>query len=92
MEHKTFNVQFEAALWTEVDALMKLLWKDVKVLLNQNLTVEGIFYYAVYLHLVFVDIHPFEDGNGRAERLIEKWFIAQKLGEKAWFLQSELNY
>jgi hypothetical protein len=24
--------------------------------------------------------------------LIEKWFLAQKLGEKAWFLQSEKMY
>jgi hypothetical protein len=22
----------------------------------------------------------------------EKWFVAQMLGEKAWFIQSELNY
>ncbi|HJP64181.1 MAG TPA: hypothetical protein VJ844_12105 [Mucilaginibacter sp.] len=25
-------------------------------------------------------------------KLLEKWFIAQKLGAKAWYLQSELNY
>jgi hypothetical protein len=24
--------------------------------------------------------------------LLEKWFIAEKLGEKAWFLQSEKMY
>lgn len=44
------------------------------------------------LHLVFVKIHPWNDGNGRSARLIEKWFIAQKLGDKAWFIQSEKNY
>ena len=32
------------------------------------------------------------DGNGRLARLLEKWFLAEKLGEKAWFLQSEKNY
>jgi Fic family protein len=42
--------------------------------------------------MVFVNIHPFEDGNGRAARLLEKWFIAQMLGKKAWYLQSELYY
>jgi len=44
------------------------------------------------IHLVFVNIHPFDDGNGRAARLLEKWFIAQLLGDKAWFIQSELYY
>jgi Fic family protein len=92
MEHKTFIIQFEAALWSEVDLLMKNLWSDINFLLKQNLTVEEVFYYAAYLHLVFVKIHPWHDGNGRTARLIEKWFIAQHLGEKAWFLQSEKNY
>ncbi len=44
------------------------------------------------IHLVFVKIHPWNDGNGRSARLIEKWFIAQKAGEKAWFIQSEKYY
>ncbi|MBL0098191.1 MAG: Fic family protein [Bacteroidetes bacterium] len=34
------------------------------------------------IHLVFVKIHPLNDGNGRSARLIEKWFLAQKLGKK----------
>ena len=92
MEHKTFKVQFEAALWNEVTPLMKKLWSDIDHLIKQKLTVEEVFYYAAYIHLVFVAIHPFEDGNGRAGRLLEKWFIAQKLGGKAWYIQSELNY
>jgi Fic family protein len=32
------------------------------------------------------------DGNGRVARLIEKWFLAEKLGEKFWKLPSEKNY
>ncbi|MFY8034754.1 MAG: Fic family protein, partial [Flexibacteraceae bacterium] len=50
------------------------------------------FYYAAYIHLIFVKIHPFADGNGRTARLLEKWFLAEKLGSKAWFLQSEKHY
>jgi Fic family protein len=44
------------------------------------------------IHLVFVKIHPFEDGNGRTARLLEKWFLAQKLGKNPWLMQSERYY
>lgn len=30
--------------------------------------------------------------NGRSARMIEKWFIAEKLGKKAWYIQSEKMY
>jgi Fic family protein len=33
-------------------------------------------------------MHPWRDGNGRSARLYEKWFLDQKLGDKAWFVQS----
>lgn len=92
MEHKTYRIQYEAALWSEVDQLMKILWSDISKILKQKITIEEVFYYAAHIHMSFVNIHPFEDGNGRSGRLLEKWFIAEKLGEKAWFLQSELNY
>ena len=71
---------------------MELFYKDLSILLKQKLSIEEVFYYAAYLHLVFVKIHPWNDGNGRSARLLEKWFIANHLGEKAWYLQSEKNY
>jgi Fic family protein len=68
------------------------LFDDISLLLKTKLTTTDIFYFAAYIHLVFVNIHPFVDGNGRATRLIEKWFLAKTLGENAWFITSEKNY
>jgi Fic family protein len=92
MEHRTGRIQFEAALAHQVKSLFDLLWEDIEYLKKQQLSYPEVFYFASFIHLIFVNIHPFEDGNGRAGRLLEKWFIAAKLGVKAWFLQSELNY
>lgn len=71
---------------------LEKLISDISILLKSQLSVTEIFYYAAFIHLVFVNIHPFVDGNGRATRLIEKWFLAKMLGENAWFITSEKNY
>ncbi|MCO5260128.1 MAG: Fic family protein [Crocinitomicaceae bacterium] len=92
MEHNTYRIQYEAAMGDKVKSLFAKLWKDIEQLKNEKLSIEETFFYASFIHLVFVNIHPFEDGNGRAGRLLEKWFLAQLLGEKAWYLQSELYY
>jgi Fic family protein len=71
---------------------LEKLFADISILLKSKLTTAEIFYYAAFIHLVFVNIHPFVDGNGRATRLIEKWFLAKMLGDNAWFITSEKNY
>jgi Fic family protein len=92
MEHKTGRIQFEAAPGQQVKELFDMLWQDIEQLKIEQLTHTEVFYFASSIHLIFVNIHPFDDGNGRAELLLEKWFIAEKLSSKAWFLQSELYY
>ncbi|MGK7397800.1 MAG: Fic family protein [Candidatus Cyclobacteriaceae bacterium M3_2C_046] len=67
-------------------------FNDIKELRKKKLNYNEIFYYASYIHLVLSQIHPFADGNGRIARLVEKWFLADKLGPDAWFIQSEKNY
>jgi len=72
---------------------MKKLFSDIKELNSDlNLNLEECFYYASMIHLVFVLIHPFMDGNGRAARLLEKWFLSQKLGAEVWKIKSEKYY
>jgi Fic family protein len=92
MEHNTGRIQFEAAHFSIVETEMEKLWNDISALLKKKLSNEEIFYYASYIHIAFVSIHPFNDGNGRAARLLEKWFLSQMLGETAWYIQSEKYY
>lgn len=86
------RIEYVAISPYQLQAEIEKFYSDLQILLNQKLNTEEVFYYAAYLHLVFVKIHPWHDGNGRTARLLEKWFIAQHLGEKAWFLQAEKNY
>lgn len=86
------RIEYVAALPYDVANEMKKFYADVDVLLKLQMTVAEVFFFASMVHLIFVKIHPFNDGNGRTARLLEKWVIAQKLGEKAWFIQSEKNY
>lgn len=86
------KIEYVAASPFIIKTELVKLFTDLELLLSADLPIQEVFFYAAFLHLVFVKIHPFEDGNGRTARLIEKWFLAQKLGEKAWLIQSEKNY
>lgn len=86
------KIEYVAAIPQMVEIEMVKFFEDLSVLLNKLLTIEEVFYYAAMVHLVFVKIHPFNDGNGRCARLLEKWFLAEKLGKQAWFIQSEKMY
>ena len=92
VEHKKGRIQFEAAPSGIVETEMEKLWGDISALLKRKLSNEEIFYYASFIHIAFVSIHPFNDGNGRAGRLLEKWVLSQLLGETAWYIQSEKHY
>ncbi len=86
------KIEYVATSPYELKTEMGKWFADLATLLEAELTAEAVFFFAAILHLTFVKIHPWNDGNGRSARLIEKWFIASKLGDKAWLLQSEKNY
>ena len=86
------QIEYVACVPQNVKTEINKLYNDIKFLIDHELSREEVFFFAALIHLVFVKIHPFHDGNGRAARLIEKWFIAEKLGEKAWLIQSERFY
>jgi Fic family protein len=86
------KIEYIAATPFEVPVDMEKFYSDIETLRVWKLSIDEVFFFAAMIHLVFVKIHPWNDGNGRSARLIEKWFLAQKLGDKAWFVQSEKTY
>ncbi|MBK9109727.1 MAG: Fic family protein [Saprospiraceae bacterium] len=86
------RIEYVAASPFQVTTELNKLFADLEILLNTELNIQEVFFFASMLHLVFVKIHPFDDGNGRCSRLFEKWFLAEKLGQQAWLIQSEKNY
>lgn len=86
------KIEYVAATPEIVNNELSKLFHDIDLLLNQELDSFEIFFYAAYIHLVFVKIHPFQDGNGRTARLVEKWFLKSKIGSMADCIQLEKNY
>lgn len=87
-----FQVVYNAPAPGHVSGEMQKLIADIDLLLKTDLTVLQALYFASMIHLVFVKIHPWIDGNGRTARLLEKWFLAQKFEQNSWFIRSEKNY
>jgi len=71
---------------------MDKLFSDISVLLRADIDISEIIYYASMIHLILAQIHPFMDGNGRISRLMEKWFIANKIGSIVWLQNTEKYY
>ena len=86
------KIEYVAAIPQMVVGEMQKLLADIELLKEKSLSIEQVFYYAAAIHLVFVKIHPWIDGNGRSGRLLEKWFLGEMLGNKAWYIQSEKMY
>jgi Fic family protein len=86
------QIEYVAASPEIVNQELNKLFHDIEVLVANDLDAFEVFYYASLIHLVFVKIHPFQDGNGRTARLIEKWFLIEKIGQKATSVQLEKNY
>ena len=68
------------------------LFDDINLLLDNDIDEMETFYFASLIHLTFVKIHPFQDSNGRAARLLEKWFLKEKIGERVVSVPLERNY
>jgi Fic family protein len=86
------RIEYVAAEPNIVKSELEKLFFDISILLNEKLSLPEIFYYAAFIHLIFVKVHPFSDGNGRTARLLEKWFLIEKLGKKIISIELEKNY
>ena len=71
---------------------MKQFFEEFEKLLASKLTPSEALFYAAYLHLVLIKIPPFQDGNGKTARLLEKWLLLQQLGKESVSIELGKNY
>ncbi len=90
--YSQYGVEYAALEPQFVPEKMRELFAELEIARKERTGIEGSFYHAAFLHLVFVHIHPFQDGNGRTARLLEKWFLSDALGASAWRIPSEQFY
>ena len=62
------KIEYVAASPYEVANEMEKFYNDIKLLLKSELSITETFFFASMIHLVFVKIHPWNDGNGRSAR------------------------
>ena len=86
------RIEYVAAEPSIVKQELNKLFFDIEKLRRTNLNTIETMFFASFIHLVFVKIHPLQDGNGRMARLIEKWFLFEKLGDKGVPIGLEKNY
>ena len=75
-----------------LNALMGAFFNQLGVLIRQEMSLSEIFYHASLIHLKIFWIHPFVKNNIKAAILMEKWFLAEKLGKVYLKLPSEKYY
>jgi len=76
----------------EIKKEISVFFSNIEKLRSQKMETIEVFYHGALMHLRFAQIHPFWDGNGRSARLLEKWFLSEKLGARAWKIESEHFY
>lgn len=86
------RIEYVACEPEKVKAELDKFFIQIQELIQSDLSDLESFFYAAQIHLVFVKIHPMQDGNGRTARLLEKWFLLEKLGQDAVSIELEKNY